>query len=118
QAALARGMAAADDMLARAATLELQQDGGGVLRTRVINESGHKLPTGHIEGRRAWVQVRLRDAQGELLREYGAYDAATAELDESATTVYEMAVGLSDAAAAATGNEPGRTTHMALADTI
>ncbi|MBL0163811.1 MAG: hypothetical protein IPP82_09280 [Xanthomonadales bacterium] len=118
QDALAVGMAAANDMLGRAASLDLAQDAGGVLRARVINESGHKLPTGHIEGRRAWVQVRLRDAGGNLLREYGGYDPASAELDDAGTIVYEMAVGLSDAAAAATGNTPGRTTHMALADTI
>lgn len=118
QAALAVGMAAANDMLGRAASLELAQDGGGVLRARVINESGHKLPTGHIEGRRAWVQVRLRDADGNLLREYGAYDPVSAELDEHSTIVYEMAVALSAEAAAATGQAPGRTTHMALADTI
>lgn len=118
QDALAVGMATANDMLARAASLELAQDAGGVLRARVINESGHKLPTGHIEGRRAWVQVRLRDADGRLLREYGGYDPATAELDETGTVVYEMAVGLSAAAAAATGLAPGRTTHMALADTL
>ena len=118
QDALAVGMAAANDMLSRAASLDLTQDPGGVLRARVINESGHKLPTGHIEGRRAWVQVRLRDAGGNLLREYGGYDPASAELDEAGTVVYEMAVGLSDAAAAATGNTPGRTTHMALADSI
>lgn len=118
QDALSVGMDAANDMLSRAASLDLAQDPGGVLRARVINESGHKLPTGHIEGRRAWVQVRLRDAGGNLLREYGGYDPASAELDEDGTIVYEMAVGLSDAAAAATGNMPGRTTHMALADTI
>ncbi len=118
QAALAVGMAAANDMLGRSASLDLAQDAGGVLRARVINESGHKLPTGHIEGRRAWVQVRLRDAGGNLLREYGGYDPLTAELDEASTIVYEMAVGLSAAAAAATGQAPGRTTHMALADTI
>ena len=118
QDALAVGMAAANDMLGRAASLDLAQDAGGVLRARVFNESGHKLPTGHIEGRRAWVQVRLRDVGGNLLREYGSYDPATAELDEAGTVVYEMAVGLSDAAAAATGNATGRTTHMALADTI
>ncbi len=118
QAALAVGIAAANDMLARAASLDLAQDAGGVLRARVFNESGHKLPTGHIEGRRAWVEVRLRDAGGNLLREYGAYDAASAELDEQSTIVYEMAVGLSDAAATATGLAAGRTTHMALADTI
>lgn len=118
QDALAVGMAAANDMLARAASLDLAQNAGGVLRARVINESGHKLPTGHIEGRRAWVQVRLRDAGGNLLREYGGYDPISAELEEHDTIVYEMAVGLSDAAAAATGGVPGRTTRMALADTI
>ena len=118
QDALAVGMAAANDMLGRAASLDLAQDPGGVLRARIINESGHKLPTGHIEGRRAWVQVRLRDAGGNLLREYGAYDPISAELDEAGTVVYEMAIGLSDAAAAATGGVPGRTTRMSLADTI
>jgi hypothetical protein len=116
--ALAVGMAAANDMLTRAASLDLAQDAGGVLRARVINESGHKLPTGHIEGRRAWVQVRLRDAAGNLLREYGGYDPASAELDEAGTVVYEMAVGLSDAAAEISRQPAGRTTHMALADTI
>ena len=62
--------------------------------------------------------MRLLDSGGNLLREYGHYDAGSAHLDEESTTVYEMAVGLSAAAAAATGNEAGRTTHMALADTI
>src|SRR5690606_9672839 len=52
QDALAVAMAAANDMLARAASLDLAQDAGGVLHARVINESGHKLPTGHLEGRR------------------------------------------------------------------
>ncbi len=118
QDAIAGGMARADDMLRRAASLELAQQSGGVLNTRVINESGHKLPTGHIEGRRAWVQVQLRDSEGTLLREYGGYDAATAELDEASTVVYEMGIGLSPAAAALTGRPVGRTLHMSLADTI
>ncbi len=64
------------------------------------------------------MQVRLRDASGALLREDGGYDPISAELQEHDTIVYERAVGLSDAAAAATGQTPGRTTHMALADTI
>lgn len=117
-AAIATGMARANDMLGRAASLELMQQPGGVLRARVINESGHKLPTGHIEGRRAWVEVRVLDAASNVLRTYGGYDAATAELDEDSTVVYEMAVGLSPAAAALTGHPVGRTTHMALADTV
>ena len=94
QAAIALGMERADDMLRRAASLELEQQPGGVLRARVINESGHKLPTGHIEGRRAWVEVQVFDAGGGLLQAYGHYDAETAELDEA-----EALVVLGDAVA-------------------
>lgn len=115
--ALEAGKTKAIDMLQRAASLELRQT-AGTLRVRVINESGHKLPTGHIEGRRVWANVRFFDAGDALIREYGHYDAAEAELDEASTRVYEMHVGLSPAAAALTGYPPGVTTHMALADTI
>jgi len=115
--AIEAGMAQAADMLGRAASLELLQDGGTV-RARLINQAGHKLPTGHIEGRRAWLHARVLDEQGGLLAEYGGYDPRKAELDERQTVVYEMVVGLSEAAAAATGREPGPTGHMALADTI
>jgi hypothetical protein len=117
QAALVRGRAAAVSMLQRAATLEASQV-GAELNVRVINESGHKLPTGHIEGRRVWVNVQFLNGAGEIIREYGRYDDASAELDEASTRVYEMAVGLSGDAAALTGLPAGRTAHMALADTI
>ena len=58
------------------------------------------------------------DGSDALLGEHGAYDAETAELDAATTTVYEMLVGLSDDAAAATGLPAGPGSHMALADTI
>ena len=58
------------------------------------------------------------DAAGQLLGEHGHYDPIEAHLDEATTTVYEMQVGLSPEAAAATGLPAGVTTHMALADTI
>ncbi len=45
-AALAAGQNKAILMVQRAASLELIQSCGAV-RTRVINETGHKLPTGH-----------------------------------------------------------------------
>ncbi|QOJ14745.1 MAG: hypothetical protein HRU75_08875 [Planctomycetia bacterium] len=109
--------AKAVSMLQRAASLELAQDCRR-LRVRTINETGHKLPTGHIEGRRVWVHVRFLNGQDALLREHGGYDYADAELDERSTVVYEMFVGLSEAAAIATGLPAGFTTHMALADTI
>ncbi len=116
-AALAAGRARAVSMLERAATLQLRHEGDALV-ARVVNESGHKLPTGHIEGRRVWLNLRFLDAGGGLLAEAGAYDLATAQLDEATTTVYEMQVGLSDDAAVATGKPPGVTGHMALADTI
>lgn len=117
QTALVAGQAKAVEMVQRAASLELAQRCGTV-QTRVINETGHKLPTGHIEGRRVWVNVRCYDASENLLKEYGHYDPLTAELDEETTDIYEMHVGLSDYASFVTGYPPGVTTHMALADVI
>jgi len=113
--AVAKGKAV--EMLERAADLKLRAS-SDELNVRVINQSGHKIPTGHIEGRRIWVNVRFFDAEGALLQEYGRYTLGNAHLDESSTTVYEMHVGLSEAAADATGLEPGVTTHMSLANTI
>ncbi|MFN7940377.1 MAG: hypothetical protein U0X73_02165 [Thermoanaerobaculia bacterium] len=104
-------------MLQRAASLALFERDGLVV-ARLVNQTGHKLPTGHIEGRRMWLHVRFLDPDGEVLAEYGHYDAEQAELDEETTTVFEMRVGLSEEAAAATGLPAGVTGHMALADSI
>lgn len=111
------GIERAISMLERAASLDLAQE-CGTLRARVINETGHKLPTGHIEGRRVWVNARFYDQSGALLREYGAYDADEAVLDGYSTRVYEMHVGLSEYAASVTGLPAGKTMRMALADTV
>jgi hypothetical protein len=116
-AAVARGRQKAVEMLERSASLELVQHGRNV-RVRVINETGHKLPTGHIEGRRVWLNVKFFNAADALVGEFGHYDAAEAHLDESSTQVYEMIVGLSPYAAQITDLPAGPTTHMALADTI
>lgn len=117
QNAIAVARAKAVDMLERAASLDLHQDGGDLV-VRVTNETGHKLPTGHIEGRRVWINVRFLTAAGALVAEHGGYDTATATLDTASTTVYEMHVGLSEDAAIVTGLPAGPTGHMSLADTI
>lgn len=117
QGAIAAGRVRALSMLERAADVELAIDGADLV-ARVVNHSGHKLPTGHIEGRRVWLNVRFLAADGQVLAEQGHYDEDQALLDESTTTVYEMLVGLSDDAAAVTGHPAGQTSHMALADTI
>lgn len=115
--ALAIGAANAEAMVRKAATLELSRS-GSTLSVKVINETGHKLPTGHIEGRRVFLSVQMLDGAGAVLKEYGRWDPATADLDEASTTVFEMTVGLSANAAAVTGLPAGTTTHMSLADTI
>lgn len=117
QSAIANGRAASVSMLQRAATIDAAAT-GPALNVRVTNQSGHKLPTGHIEGRRVWINVQYLNAAGTIVAEHGGYDPATATLDETSTTVFEMRVGLSDAAAAVTGLPAGTTSHMALADTI
>lgn len=116
-AAIAVARAKALSMLERSAELDLEQMCGS-LQTRVYNNTGHKLPTGHIEGRRVWVNVQFYDESDALVREYGHYDSAEAHLDEDSTEVYEMHVGLSPYAAQLTGYPAGPTGHMALADTI
>lgn len=115
--ALVRGQANAVAMLKTAASLALSQQ-GSTLSVRVTNLSGHKLPTGHIEGRRVWVNVKMKDAANNVVAEYGKWDPTTGDLDTSKTTVFEMHIGLSDAASKLTGLPPGPTTHMSLADVI
>jgi hypothetical protein len=114
---VAAGRARALSMLERAASVDLSIEPDQQLVARVTNHSGHKLPTGHIEGRRVWLNVQFLNVAGDLIGERGHYDLATAHLDET-TMVYEMHVGLSADASAATGLPAGVTTHMALADTI
>jgi len=117
QAALLVGQQKADEMLRAAATVRIRRRLDHV-RVRVTNHAGHKIPTGHIEGRRIFLNVQFFNAGDVLVQEYGHYDYETAHLDEASTKVYEMHVGLSSGAAAATGLPEGVTTHMALANTI
>ncbi len=104
-------------MLQRAADLEVFETGGELV-ARVVNRTGHKLPTGYGEGRRMWLEVRFLDAAGGLLEERGHYDASSAELDASGTRVWEVQHGLDDSMAQLTGLPPGPSFHFVLNDTI
>lgn len=65
------------------------------VRVRVINQSGHKLPTGHMDGRRVWLNVRVHDRHGNLVAESAAYDADSAVLTEDPQArVYEIHPGI------------------------
>lgn len=90
----------ANEMLDSAAAVALtapasDPDRDLAVSVRVTNLSGHKLPTGYTEGRRMWLQVRARDADGTLVFESGAYDAATAVLTEDAQAkIYRAEPGI------------------------
>ncbi len=99
--------------LRNASDMELSQE-GSQLRVRVVNQSGHKLPTGYPEGRRMWLNVRFMNAKGGMVLEHGAYDYETATLDTADTKVYEAQHGLDQQMATYTGLPAGKSFHLAL----
>ncbi len=109
----------ARNLLQRAATLQVTSPSSGVLRVRVTNETGHKLPSGYPEGRRIWINVKLFDASGSLLAETGRYDTASASLiHDVGLKVYEIKPGLSPTLAGALGLTAGPSFHFVLNDMI
>ncbi|MFI4897097.1 MAG: GC-type dockerin domain-anchored protein [Phycisphaerales bacterium JB059] len=100
-------------MLQAASDLELSVDGSDLV-VRIINQSGHKLPTGYPEGRRMWINVRFFDASDTMIAERGAYDDVTAVLNTADTKVYEGKLGLDAAVSAATGVPEGASFHFVL----
>jgi len=93
--AVSDGIARARGMLRNALQMEVA-DNGAQLRVRLINRTGHKLPTGYPEGRRMWTRVRFYDAGSSLVGEVGAYDEGTGVLDRSSPElkVYETKPGI------------------------
>ncbi|MCC6320117.1 MAG: hypothetical protein IT438_01625 [Phycisphaerales bacterium] len=111
---------AVDDAIARnvqmmqaASDLQLTRI-GSELNVRIINFTGHKLPTGYPEGRRMWINVRFLDSGGQVVAEHGAYDDAEATLDAGSTKVYEMESAISPEVAALSGQQPGQSFHLVL----
>ncbi|MGE4619584.1 MAG: hypothetical protein AAEJ04_07230, partial [Planctomycetota bacterium] len=88
------------------------------LKVRVINQSGHKLPTGYPEGRRIWVEVRFVSAFGDTLAHHGSYDTSTAILESSTTTVFEAKHGIDGLTSTLSGLPEGPSFHFALNNKI
>jgi len=101
------------DMLRAASDMQTLQL-GDELKVRVINWSGHKLPTGYPEGRRMWLNVKFYDDTDMLIGERGAYDFNTANLDDTNTRVYEVKFGMDQDVANQTGLPPGPSFHLVL----
>jgi hypothetical protein len=104
-------------MLQNASDMQVTQVGSQV-KVRVINESGHKLPTGYPEGRRMWLNVKFTNASGAIVAERGAYNSATAQLATKDTKVYQAKQGISPAVAKLTGLPAGPGFHLALANKV
>ncbi|MFK7960020.1 MAG: hypothetical protein AB8G96_05785 [Phycisphaerales bacterium] len=113
------GIARNLDMLSRASDLTVSQS-GATLSTRLINRSGHKLPTGFPDGRRIWFNVKFLRPNGTIVAERGAYDFDTGTLIEGGddTTVIEAAFGIGEELALELGRPAGKTFHFALANEV
>ena len=86
------------------------------LNVRIVNQTGHKLPTGYPEGRRMWINVQFLNDLDVLVAEHGAYDQLTAILTTVDTKVYEAKLGADAAVAALTGVVEGPSFHFALSN--
>jgi hypothetical protein len=106
-----------EEMMRDASDMELSLVGEN-LNVRIINQTGHKLPTGYPEGRRMWINVQFFDSGDNLIAEHGAYDPDTAVLTTGGTKVYEMKIGLDEAMSAVSGIPAGESFHLALANKV
>lgn len=115
---LEEGKVRATDMLRRAASLEASL-ADGELAVRVVNQSGHKLPTGYPEGRRMWLQVRAFDKSRRVLFESGRYVFDTATLVEDPSLhVWEAVQGIDDELAAEIELPAGKSFHLVLNNVV
>lgn len=112
-AAIARNV----QMLRDASDMQVVREGSQI-RVRIINQSGHKLPTGYTEGRRMWINVRFLDSAGALVAERGAYDYATATLQQDTTKVYRADHAIDSAVAQQVHLPPLSKFHLALSNVV
>lgn len=98
----------ARETLLSASDLELTVT-GNVATVKVINKTGHKLPTGYPEGRRIWINLVAYNSTGNIIYESGAYNYTTAELiHDPLIKIYQQKPGTSQ----------GPSFHMALNNKI
>src|SRR5690606_8527050 len=74
--AMAAGKTRARAMLDSAAVLTVEND-----VVKVTNLTGHKLISGYPEGRRMWLRLTYRDAEGAVLRVDGEYGNLAVQVD-------------------------------------
>jgi mono/diheme cytochrome c family protein len=112
----------AETMLQKAATLTVTlttSDTVKLASVRVINHTGHKLPTGYPEGRQMWINLQAFDSSNQLVYESGAYNSLTGQLDRDVDVkVYEAKQGITPELASVLGLNPGESFHFVLNNTV
>jgi uncharacterized repeat protein (TIGR01451 family) len=93
--------------------------GKRAVTVRVVNQTGHKLPTGYPEGRRMWIYLEAYDANNNLVFQSGAYNTATGDLTiDPGTKIYEAKLGLTPELAALTNLPAGESFFFTLNNTV
>ena len=112
----------AREMLQNSATISVTlktEESNIVATVRVINETGHKLPTGYPEGRRLWLNLRAYNEDNQLVYESGVYDWETAVLSsDPALKIYEAKQGITSELAALLDMLAGESFHFILNNTV
>ena len=112
--AIDAGIIRARYMLQNAATMNLDvsiAQNGFDMDVEIINETGHKLPSGYPEGRRMWINVKAYDINDNIIFESGAYDSSTGDLNTIGAKIYEAKLGMSqEITDIANANETGSYT--------
>lgn len=124
--AMAEGVLRSRKMLKCAADLDVTvvnnpQPDPPQLRVRVINQTGHKLPTGFPEGRRMWLNVEFYDLCNNLIDPiavFGEFDEVTHTLDSASTKVYEAKIGPNSNLAPIVNLPAGPSFHVALSNQV
>jgi uncharacterized repeat protein (TIGR01451 family) len=109
-------------MLSKAASLSvafLEIEGLKYAKVTVINQTGHKLPTGYAEGRRMWINLKAFNNNHSLIYESGAYESATGELiSDPQLKVYEVHQAISPELSAELGLPAGPSFHFVLNNSV
>lgn len=50
------------------------------VQVKVVNNTGHRIPSGYPDGRRMWLHLEVKDDTGAVVYESGHYDEASATL--------------------------------------
>lgn len=112
----------AKEMLTKAAEISVELRDHNLYRSaevKVVNKSGHKLPTGYPEGRQIWINLKAFNASDALIYQSGAYNSNTGKLvRDPDLKVYEIKQGITPELAESLSLPAGESFHFVLNNTV